>query len=132
MVLGSVTATSTDVQAADAQMTASEQGKHPELSRECDRRKVVLLGFADIEGAVRTGLAEHVERGGDVSTLTSFLGKDQRPLGSVRRVVRTPGKETGLASNASTTPAASAAFRLHLVRGGLHQGDAVLDLPASR
>src|SRR6266478_4673663 len=29
MVLGAVTATSTDVQAADAQMTASEQGTHP-------------------------------------------------------------------------------------------------------
>src|SRR5262249_11565513 len=58
MVRGTVTVVGAQVQAADPQVAACQQGTHLQLFRQRDHRQVVVFGLA--EGTARGSFAEHV------------------------------------------------------------------------
>ena len=59
MILGADAVARPEVQPADPEVSAREQGTHFEISRQRDRRQVLVLGLFDVDGAARAGVTEH-------------------------------------------------------------------------
>src|SRR5215813_1141424 len=87
MLLGAVVVARAEVQPADPQVAACEQGPHPELCGQRDGIQIVVLGLLDADAVARGGLAQHVKQRGYIPALTSLTGEAQRPLSHRRSLV---------------------------------------------
>ena len=87
MLLGSLALACAPVERAEAEVAVGDERAHSQFPRDREGVLIVVLGLVDGEGTARGGSAEHVQRGGSITALTSLPGEGQRPLGGGRCLI---------------------------------------------